>query len=188
MGFGATEINSICQYFCDHWSASEGVTAPVGYVVDDTEILLLDGNGQQVKPGHTREIAIRSRYLALGYWRQPELTKMAFRSDHKDEARTYCTGDLGRLLPDGCLLHLGRKDFQLKIRGHRVEAAEVEMALRENASVKETIVVERRARNGEPHLGAYIVSRGEPAPSTSGLRASLRHYPPGSLIPSASIV
>ena len=188
VGFGATEINSICQYFCDHWSTFEGATAPVGYVMDDTEILLLDGNGQQVKPGDTGEIAIRSKYLALGYWRQPELTKKAFRSDHKDEARTYCTGDLGRLLPDGCLVHLGRKDFQLKIRGHRVEAAEVEMALRENASVKETIVVERRARNGEPQLVAYIVSRGGPAPSISGLRASLRQSLPDYMIPSAFVV
>src|SRR5207247_2488216 len=46
VGFGATEINSICQYFCDHWSTFGGATAPVGYVMDDTEILLLDGNGQ----------------------------------------------------------------------------------------------------------------------------------------------
>jgi len=188
VGFGATEINSICQYFCDHWSTFEGATAPVGYAMDHTEILLLDGNGQQVKPGDTGEIAIRSRYLALGYWRQPELTKKAFRSDHKDEARTYCTGDLGRLLPDGCLVHLGRKDFQLKIRGHRVDAAEVEMALRENASVKETVVVERRARNGEPQLVAYIVPRGGPVPSISGLRASLRQSLPDYMIPSAFVV
>ncbi len=188
VGFGATEINSICQYFCDHWSTFEGATAPVGYVMDHTEILLLDGNGQQVKPGDTGEIAIRSRYLALGYWRQPELTKKAFPSDHKDEARTYCTGDLGRLLPDGCLVHLGRKDFQLKIRGHRVDAAEVKMALRENASVKETVVVERRARNGEPQLVAYIVPRGGPVPSISGLRASLRQSLPDYMIPSAFVV
>jgi len=45
-----------------------------------------------------------SKYLALDIWRQPELHEAGvFRSDHKDEARTYCTGDLGRLLPDGCL-------------------------------------------------------------------------------------
>ena len=188
VGFGATEIHSICQYFCDHWSTFEGATAPVGYVMDDTEILLLDRNGQPVKPGDTGEIAIRSKYLALGYWRQPELTKKAFRSDHKDEPRTYCTGDLGRLLPDGCLVHLGRKDFQLKIRGHRVEAAEVEMALRENALVKETVVVERRDRNGEPQLVGYIVPTGGPAPSISGLRASLRQSLPDYMIPSAFVV
>lgn len=188
VGFGATEIHSICQYFCDHWSTFQGATAPVGYAMDDTEILLLDCNGQPVKPGDTGEIAIRSKYLALGYWRQPELTKKAFRSDHRDEARTYCTGDLGRLLPDGCLVHLGRKDFQLKIRGHRVEAAEVEMALRENALVKETVVVERRARNGEPQLVAYIVPTPGPAPSISGLRASLRQSLPDYMIPSAFVL
>jgi amino acid adenylation domain-containing protein len=189
VGFGATEINSVCQYFCDHQSTFEGITAPVGYVMDDTEILLLDGSGREVRPGGTGEIAIRSKYLALGYWRQPELTKKAFRSDSKDGGeRIYCTGDLGRMLPDGCLVHLGRKDFQLKIRGHRVEAAEVEMALRENPSVEEAVVVGRNVRNGETQLVAYIVTRGTSSPSISDLRNSLKQSLSDYMMPSAFVV
>src|SRR5262249_23598110 len=100
----------------------------------------------------------------------------------------YCTGDLGRLLPDGCLVHLGRKDSQVKIRGHRVEAAEVEMSLRENASVKETVVVERETLNGELQLVAYIVPKRGSTPSISGLRVSLRQSLPDYMVPSAFVM
>ena len=76
------------------------------------------------------EIAVRSRYLAPGYWGRPDLTARAFRPPEVSGGpRTYLTGDLGRMDPDGCLHHLGRKDFQLQVRGFRVEAGEVEAAL-----------------------------------------------------------
>ena len=65
----------------------------------------------------------------------------------------FClTGDLGRLLPNGCLVHFGRKDFQVIIRGYRVEVAEVEMALLDRGDVKEVVVVARQDRSGDPRL------------------------------------
>jgi len=188
VGFGATEMNTICQFFCDHQSTFEGNAAPVGYVMDDTEILLFDENGREVRAGATGEIAIRSKYLALGYWHQPELTKKVFRSDAKEaESRIYFTGDLGRMLPDGCLVHLGRKDFQVKIRGHRVETAEVEMALLQNPSVKKALVAGREGRNGEVQLVAYIVPNGKLSPSIRDLRDSLRQSLSDYMIPSAFV-
>lgn len=189
VGFGATEMNSICQYFCDHQSTFEGPTVPVGYVLDDTELLLLNGSRHEVSPGATGEIAIRSNYLALGYWGEPELTKKAFQSDSNDVGiRIYRTGDLGRMLPDGCLVHLGRKDHQLKIRGHRVEPAEVEMALRENQAVSEALVTGRTGQNGETQLVAYVVTRGSCSPSINDLRNSLKQWLSDYMIPTAFVM
>ena len=80
-------------------------------------LLLEDDDG-----GEIGEIAVRSDYLASGYWRRPELTKARFTPAPDDETqRIYLTGDLGHIEPDGCLKHLGRKDFQVKVRGNRVD-------------------------------------------------------------------
>ena len=77
---------------------------PVGYAVPDTEALVLDEDGRRLGPGQTGHIAIRSRYLAVGYWRQPELTRAAFVPDPdpgetgRDRVpRLFRTGDVGRL-------------------------------------------------------------------------------------------
>ena len=91
--------------------------------------------------GEIGEIVVRSRYLAAGYWGRPDLTAAAFRADVHDERRTYHTGDLGRLRPDGCLEHLGRKNFQHKIRGHRVEVADIETALLAHSAIRDAVVV-----------------------------------------------
>ena len=94
----------------------------MGYPVADKEVLLLDEERRRVGPGEPGEIVVRSKYLAVGYWRQPELTRAVFLPDPDGgEERLYFTGDIGVMRSDGCLTHLGRKDFQVKIRGHRIE-------------------------------------------------------------------
>jgi acyl-CoA synthetase (AMP-forming)/AMP-acid ligase II len=70
--------------------------------------------------GQVGEITVRSPYLS-GYWRQPELTGARFAADAAAPNKTiYRSGDMGYMLPDGCLVHLGRNDLQVKVRGHRV--------------------------------------------------------------------
>ena len=97
------------------------------------------------------EIAVIARTLAVGYWKDPGADRGGVSPGRRAgrDVRMYRTGDLGRLLPDGCLLHAGRKDARLKIRGHRVEIGEVEAAL---------LAVAGRARSGrwtavEPRRG-----------------------------------
>ena len=101
---------------------------PVGFPVEDTEVLLLNKAG---KPAEVSgEIAIKSAHVALGYWRNPEATARAFSTNGDGpHVRTYRTGDMGRRLPDGSIKFEGRKDFQVKIRGFRVELGEIEAAL-----------------------------------------------------------
>ena len=146
-----TETGPVAQYFVDQHTQITDSIVPVGYPVVDKEIVLLDEAGREVGVNEVGEIAVRSQYLFLGYWRRPELTRAVFLPDPEDgHKRIYRTGDLGRMLPDGCLVLLGRKDLQVKIRGNRVELAEIEMALLELAAVKEAVVVDREGVPGAP--------------------------------------
>ncbi|HEY6147327.1 MAG TPA: condensation domain-containing protein, partial [Thermoanaerobaculia bacterium] len=127
---------------------------------------------------------VRSEYLPPGYWRRPELTRAAFLPDPDGgNRRTYRTGDLGRLRPDGCLEHLGRKDFQVKVRGHRIELAEIETALLALPAVVEAAVVARDDARGEKELVAFVVAGAGAALSGSELRRSLQQKLPEPALP-----
>ena len=104
----------------------KGTILPVGYPVRDKEVLLLDDMGRESSDISTGEIAVRSRYLASGYWRNPELTRAKFVEESGQDQRVFRTGDLGQRAPDGCLTHLGRKDFRVKVRGFSVDVGEIE--------------------------------------------------------------
>ena len=105
---GTTETADARLYFIDQETPIPDSMVPVGYAVEDMEVVLLDDSGQEAGFNRIGEIAIKSRYLSPGYWRRPELTRVAFQSDPQGGSeRIYRTGDLGRLLPDGCLVHLG---------------------------------------------------------------------------------
>ena len=138
-GLGATECGIVRQFFVDKSTPTPGTVVPIGYDVEDMRVFLLDEAGQEVGPGSIGEIAIESEYLAQGYWHRPDLTLAAFLPHPQCEnRRIYRTGDLGRFQPDGCLEYLGRKNFQMKIRGQWVETAAVEKALHEFGYFKDS--------------------------------------------------
>ena len=146
-------------------------TVPAGYPVADKQVLLLDETGREVQPGQIGEIAVRSAYLALGYWRQPAMTAERFLADPAGgEQRTYLTGDLGRLREDGCLEHLGRADRQVKVRGFRIEPAEIEAALRNLDAIADAAVVARPDAEGDARLVAYVTPAGRASVDTIALR------------------
>jgi amino acid adenylation domain-containing protein len=117
--FGTTETGNICWYFIDKQTQISNGVVPVGYAMEDTEVLLLDETGKEVGNNQLGEIVVRSRYLSPGYCRRPELTRTVFLPDPGAPDKTiYSTGDIGYMQPDGCLVYAGRKDFQAKIRGH----------------------------------------------------------------------
>src|SRR2546422_9185418 len=131
------------------------------------------------------EIAVKSRYLASGYWRRPDLTKAVFRADPKGgKERIYLSGDLGRITPDGCLQYLGRKDDQVKIRGFKVEPGEIEVALLEHRAVKEAVILSWEHSSGEQRLAAYVVATKNPGLLEAELRSFLRQSLPEYMIPS----
>ncbi len=182
---GSTETGTIRWYFIDKRTRIDGTSVPVGYAVADNDVMLLDEDKKQVAPGEIGEIAVKSRYLSPGYWRKPEQTAKAFLADvDGTSGRVYLTGDMGRFLPDGCLLHMGRKDFQVKIRGHRIETAEIEMALLSISEAHEAIVMAREDGQGDSRLVAYLLMPGRPRPSVSSLRRGLTGLLPAYMIPS----
>ncbi len=184
VGYGATEINVIRQ-----WSAGPETPwpggVPLGYPVDETEVVLLDSEGRETEG--EGEIGIRARTLAVGYWKDPERTASAFRPvADRPGFRLYRTGDLGRLLPDGFLLHAGRTDDRVKVRGHRVEVAEVESALAAIPGVREAAAGTRPTPGGT-RLAAWLVIDRRVRPSASDLRRALSAKLPAALVPTAFV-
>ena len=187
--WGATEASSATQYFMDRETEISRSVVPVGYAVPDMMISVCDENGQEVGANQIGEIRVSSRYLSLGYWRRPDLTRERFSSSPQGgDTRIYHTGDLGYMLPDRCLVHLGRQDFQVKVRGFRVEIAEVEGGLLEVDNVQEAIVIVREDQPDNQRLVAYIVPRSHPAPTNTELRRALAKTLPVHMIPSAFVV
>jgi len=185
-GLGATETGLSCQYQIRHDTELTGGTVPIGYPTTDMEVLLLDESGRTVGDDTVGEIAVRSEYLSPGYWKRPDLTAQAFAAGDNGK-RIYRTGDMGRRRSDGCIEYLGRKDFQLKVRGHRVEPAEIESSLLSLDNVKEAAVATRPDSRGEPRLVAYVVAARKPAPSVPALRRALAKVLPGHMVPSAFV-
>lgn len=129
--YGPTEATGICCYYEVDRDFSEEESLPLGQPFPNTQILLLDENGQQAAPGAQGEICVRGSRLTLGYYRAPEQTERSFVQNPLNSAyfdRIYRTGDLGRINERGELVFLGRKDQQVKHMGHRVELGEIEAA------------------------------------------------------------
>jgi amino acid adenylation domain-containing protein len=184
-----TEAITFCQNFLNKNSIVAGEIVPVGYAVPDMEILLLDDARETVESGESGEIAIRSEFLSPGYWRKPELTRKAFLQRPGDDGRrVYLTGDMGRMNADGCLEHIGRKDFQIKIRGHRVNTDDLEIMLLALPCIKEVAVVARESMAGDRRLIAYLVFKAELSATVSQLRHLLSEKLPMYMIPSTFVV
>lgn len=185
-GLGPTESTLALQCFLDHSSEVSRQTVPVGVAVADTEVVLIGDEGEPVGAYGTGEITLRSEHVALGYWRRPDLTQAAFFAG-PDGTRSYRTGDFGRLLPDGNIEFVGRKDAQIKIRGHRAEPGEVEAVLRTMDGVTQAAVVGAGAA-GDQRLIAYVVPAGDHALTHEMLRAGLRTRLPDYLVPSVIVM
>ncbi|MBI4322079.1 MAG: AMP-binding protein [Chloroflexi bacterium] len=185
---GSTETGGTAQFLIGKATKLEEGKVPSGYPLEDMEVLLLDDAGDELGYNDVGEIAIRSRYLALGYWGRPSLTKSAFLPDPRGgDARIYRTGDIGCLRPDGCLVHLGRKDSQVKIRGHRIELTDVEAALFDAPGIKQAVVLARKDDSGEKRLVAYIVTDPKKPPTTGELRSFLADRLPDHMIPTVFV-
>jgi amino acid adenylation domain-containing protein/non-ribosomal peptide synthase protein (TIGR01720 family) len=186
-GLGATELNVIRQYPINHQTELIGNLVPVGYPVSDTEILLIDESGREVKYNRPGEIVIKSEFLSPGYWEMEEQTGKVFKQDETTAKRLYYTGDLGRLRTDGCLEHLGRKDSQLKIRGIRIEASEIETALLELPFIKEAAVTAEENAQGDKQLVAYVVEQPDQKIEIDEILEHLRERLPDYMVPGSFV-
>ena len=185
-----------------HWTCDAGQQqgyVPIGRPIANTQIYILDAQGQPVPVGVSGEIHIAGDGVARGYLNRVELTAERFVRDPFSEdadARMYRTGDLGRWRADGAIEYLGRNDFQVKIRGLRIELGEIEARLAEQPQVREAVVLAREDGAGDRRLVAYVTARvdGAPAGDTGQtldievLREQLKAMLPGYMVPSAFVV
>jgi acyl-coenzyme A synthetase/AMP-(fatty) acid ligase/acyl carrier protein len=185
---GTTETYLATAYLVDKATVITSPTVPVGYPLNGRHVFILNDSRRRVSAGEIGQIAVKSRYLSPGYWRRPDLTEAAFLPHTEGgEERTYLMGDLGRQGPDGCLEYLGRKDDMVKIRGQRVDIAEVETALLNLDAVSEAVAIARKSSIGDSRLVAYLIPTRQ-APNVSDLRKALAQKLPDHMIPSSFVM
>ncbi|MFI5756559.1 amino acid adenylation domain-containing protein [Streptomyces sp. NPDC051569] len=159
----------------------------VGAALPGWHLYVTDSRGRLVPPGVSGEICVGGAGVALGYLNQPELTAQRFVADPYTGGRMYRSGDLGRLLPDGRLEHLGRIDSQVKIRGFRIELDEIRSVLLEDRDVQAAAVVVRRDDPADPaaaRLDAYVVpADGGTGADTPGIRKRAAGILPEHMVP-----
>jgi len=178
-GLASSEAGRVSYLFIDRATTLPAVV-PLGYAVAGKRVRILSDDGQDADPSEAGQIAVQSRHVAAGYWRQPELTATQLAIVGPGGERLSLTGDLGRRLDDGCLVHLGRVDFQVKIRGYQVPLNAVEAALLELDGVREAAVVAHGSGPDERRLFAYV------APAAGGpelLRRALSTALPAHMVP-----
>ncbi|WP_052350937.1 non-ribosomal peptide synthetase [Myxococcus stipitatus] len=182
--YGAAECSDASTL---HWmeAAPEGSTISIGVPKRAMEVHVLDDALQPVPPGVVGEFYLGGVGVGRGYRHRPDLTAERFIPHPFSEtpgARLYRTGDLGRRRVDGCLEFLTRADFQVKVRGVRIELAEVEAALSSLPSVRACAVTVREARPGEKELVAWVVTPSHESLAT--LREALSQKLPSAMLPS----
>ena len=198
-GYGPTETTVYSSI------GAVGTNGPVdlGDPVEGTRLYLLDPAGRPVPPGVIGELHIGGAGLARGYHGRAAMTADRFRPDPfggRPGARLYATGDLARRLPGGTLEHLGRIDHQVKLRGYRIEPAEVEAALREQPEIADAVVTLWQDED-DARLAAHVVPAGAGTTSTGdafstevdvaalwpGIRTALARRLPEYMIPATVV-
>jgi amino acid adenylation domain-containing protein len=130
--YAPTEITGNCLYYIVDRPFAETEQLPLGQPFAHMDVLVLDEENRPIGPGQLGELVVRGPSMALGYYNNPEQTARAFVQNPLQNAypeRVYRTGDLARRTEQGELLFSSRKDFQIKHMGHRIELAEVELAV-----------------------------------------------------------
>jgi amino acid adenylation domain-containing protein len=182
--FGTSEVWDVAVYDPRRDGPCAGA-APLGRPIANVETFVLDGQHQPVPPGLVGTLFVGGAALARGYIGQAALTRERFVPHPFSEtpgAHLYDTGDLARVGPTGLIEYVGRRDFQVNLRGFRVEPSEIEDVLDRHASVRESVVVCRSNGSAGQRLLAFVVPTGEPR-DTAGLQAHVRASLPAFMVP-----
>jgi hypothetical protein len=180
--FALTETGNVACYYIDKQTKITDEIIPIGYPCDDTEILVLDDNRQPIGFGQTGEIAIRSRYIS----RDTGGSRISRGRNFEPTAEgTHISLWRSRFIFPTASLPRRTKDFQIKIRGNRLEIGEWRPRCRR--------LTGSRGCCGDTKPGidirlAYIVTAGKPAPSVSALRRALAEKLPEHMIPSGFVM
>jgi amino acid adenylation domain-containing protein len=208
--YGPTENTTFSTWYEVQDVPENATTIPIGQAIANTQVYLLDANLNPVPAGVSGEIYIGGDGLAQGYLNRPELTAERFISAEFPElngqlkknshstlpknsklktqnSKLYKTGDRALYRPDGNLEFLGRTDYQIKIRGFRVELGEIETAITQHATVQTAVVIVREM-DKDRQLIAYVVPKASAIPTERDLRSFLKTKLPAYMLPAAFVV
>ncbi len=180
---GSTELAIITQFHADKDTEIDGDYVPLGTPVENTQIMLLNEQNEEVKEGEVGEIVIKCPYLAIGYWNKPEINSRCFRVD-KDGDRIFYSSDMARLKKDGQFEYMGRKDTQVNLRGYRIILGELDVLIGNHPDVQEATVLAREDVFEDMCLVAYIEPKKGRCILVSDIRSYLKDTLPEVMIPS----
>ena len=186
-GYGPTE----CTIFTTTMPVDRlYARVPIGKPVSNCKVYVVDENLRRLPPLVPGELLIAGRGVGRGYLNRPDQTEKAFIpnpfSDDPAYARAYRSGDVARLLPDGNVDIIGRNDSQVKVRGFRIELAEIEAVIREFPGITDTTVQAfEDETTGEKYIAAYVVS-GSPV-NVEALNGFIRERKPAYMVPAVTM-
>ena len=187
--YGPTENTTFSTYYPVREVPEQAATVPIGRPLSNTQLYLLDDHLQPVPVGVSGEVYLGGDGLAHGYLNRPELTRERFITNHpitqSPDHPIYKTGDIARYLPDGDIEFLGRVDHQVKVRGFRIELAEIETVLSRHPAVAQVVVIVREDTPRNKTLAAYLAFAENSSFDTRKLRDFLKQQLPDYMIPAS---
>lgn len=181
--YGPTEATGMSCYYEATREFQEDESIPIGKPFKNTQILLLTDDNKEAAPGEPGEICIRGTAVTLGYYNDFERTSTSFVQNPLNNLYPeiiYRTGDLGKYNPEGDLMFISRKDYQIKHMGHRIELGEIEMIANKHESVECSCCIFDKEKS---KIILYYIGAGEEKELSSYLKYSLPRY----MIPSKII-
>ena len=188
--YGPTECTVVATSGVVSSEARSAALPTIGRPIEDVQVYLVDEQLQRVPDGTAGELLIGGASVGRGYLNSPELTDRKFIADrfgNDKDGRLYRTGDLARMLPDGQIAFLGRIDEQVKVRGFRIEPAEITSVLEQHSEIQSSFVTACSQDSGETRLIAYIVPVANAHLSADELRRFLAEHLPEYMVPSAFV-
>ncbi len=184
--YGPTESTTFTTMHPLDLAEVDGATVPIGAPISNTRVFILDEARRPVGLGEPGELYVGGDGLARGYLNRPELTRERFVEveDLDDEPlRLYRTGDMAKWRADGAVEFLGRVDFQVKIRGHRIEIEEVEAALLASGLVGGAAIVVHEDALGDKSMVAYVVAPESGRFDAAALKEQMHAQLPAYMVP-----
>ena len=181
--YGPTETVVGCMIHQFNTVQDDRLTVPIGKPIQNVQIYLLDSKHSPVPVGEAGEIFIAGAGVAKGYLNNPELTSERFiNNPFSSEGLMYRTGDLGKFIEVDKMEYIRRVDDQIKVRGFRIELAEIERSIERYPGIKEAVVVKKQYVNGSEYLCAYYT--GDAKIDSKEIMNLLRDFLPDYMVPS----
>jgi len=189
--YSQTETSgTVCLYRIPENPTEPDGVVPLGRPVEGAEVHLLGDDLQPVVAGSVGELCISGRRIAKGYLNDTALTAEKFvriAAGHEAPKTVYRTGDLARYGAHQTLSYCGRRDHQVKLRGYRIQLAEIESALAQHPAIRQVVVVMGEDAAGDDRLVAYAATGDSQLPEVERLRAFLAESLPDYMIPSVFV-